>query len=216
MSLIKCPECGRENVSDTALACPQCGFNIDKHTKTQAYIKEKEEPTEMILTNTTIEEYSNNIEKEKELKEQYNSELYDPQSEITPTLLIENENNNSNSELQQIKRKIKRVVYFFTLISAICAIVSFCYFNKYKNQLKTNSTKIEETEKYIRLLKVHMSIDSISVSEYWDDLEESSEYEDKLESLESERDTLKKNKKTSTIFMVVSIISLIVFLILCF
>lgn len=28
MALIKCPECGRENVSDSALKCPGCGFNI--------------------------------------------------------------------------------------------------------------------------------------------------------------------------------------------
>lgn len=28
MGLIKCPECGRENVSDTALRCPGCGFGI--------------------------------------------------------------------------------------------------------------------------------------------------------------------------------------------
>lgn len=30
MALIKCPECGRENVSDTATSCPQCGFNVAK------------------------------------------------------------------------------------------------------------------------------------------------------------------------------------------
>lgn len=28
MALIKCPECGREDVSDSAQACPQCGRNI--------------------------------------------------------------------------------------------------------------------------------------------------------------------------------------------
>lgn len=28
MSLIKCPECGRENVSSMAVACPSCGFGI--------------------------------------------------------------------------------------------------------------------------------------------------------------------------------------------
>ena len=31
MSLIHCPECGRENVSDTAEACPSCGFGIKSH-----------------------------------------------------------------------------------------------------------------------------------------------------------------------------------------
>ncbi len=31
MALIKCPECGRENVSDSAESCPECGYNIKKH-----------------------------------------------------------------------------------------------------------------------------------------------------------------------------------------
>ena len=31
MSLIKCPECGRENVSDSAVACPNCGYGIKAH-----------------------------------------------------------------------------------------------------------------------------------------------------------------------------------------
>lgn len=28
MALVKCPECGRERVSDTAEACPDCGYNV--------------------------------------------------------------------------------------------------------------------------------------------------------------------------------------------
>ena len=31
MALINCPECGRENVSDTATACPSCGYGIKEH-----------------------------------------------------------------------------------------------------------------------------------------------------------------------------------------
>ena len=31
MALIKCPECGKENVSDTAESCPNCGFGIKKY-----------------------------------------------------------------------------------------------------------------------------------------------------------------------------------------
>lgn len=31
MALIKCPECGRENVSDSAEMCPSCGFGIKAH-----------------------------------------------------------------------------------------------------------------------------------------------------------------------------------------
>lgn len=31
MALIKCPECGRENVSDSAENCPNCGYGIKAH-----------------------------------------------------------------------------------------------------------------------------------------------------------------------------------------
>lgn len=26
MALVICPECGKSNVSDTAVSCPECGF----------------------------------------------------------------------------------------------------------------------------------------------------------------------------------------------
>ena len=31
MALIKCPECGREKVSDSAEMCPDCGYGIKAH-----------------------------------------------------------------------------------------------------------------------------------------------------------------------------------------
>lgn len=37
MALIKCPECGKENVSDSAESCPECGYNI------KAYFEKKEQ-----------------------------------------------------------------------------------------------------------------------------------------------------------------------------
>lgn len=39
MALINCPECGKENVSDTAEMCPSCGYGIKAHFEK---IKEKE------------------------------------------------------------------------------------------------------------------------------------------------------------------------------
>ena len=38
MALVKCPECGRENVSNSAQACPDCGFGIKEY-----YLKAVEE-----------------------------------------------------------------------------------------------------------------------------------------------------------------------------
>lgn len=52
MALIKCPECGKEKVSDSAESCPECGYNIKKHfddirkaeqEKKEAEKKKKEE-----------------------------------------------------------------------------------------------------------------------------------------------------------------------------
>ena len=37
MAMIKCPECGRENVSSTAKSCPECGYNI------KAYYEEEQQ-----------------------------------------------------------------------------------------------------------------------------------------------------------------------------
>ena len=31
MALVTCPECGREKVSDSATACPDCGYGIKEH-----------------------------------------------------------------------------------------------------------------------------------------------------------------------------------------
>lgn len=43
MALVKCPECGRENVSDSAESCPDCGYGIKKHYED---IKKKQEEEE--------------------------------------------------------------------------------------------------------------------------------------------------------------------------
>ena len=31
MALVRCPECGRERVSDSAEACSDCGYSIKAH-----------------------------------------------------------------------------------------------------------------------------------------------------------------------------------------
>lgn len=73
MSLIKCPECGRENVSDSAEMCPGCGFGIKKyfeeikvsHIKKQEKIKsERSNETKQQLRAKNAEE----IERKKEIK----------------------------------------------------------------------------------------------------------------------------------------------------
>lgn len=43
MALVKCPECGRENVSDSAEMCPNCGYGIKKHYEDIKKTQEEEE-----------------------------------------------------------------------------------------------------------------------------------------------------------------------------
>lgn len=46
MALIKCPECGRKKVSDTAEACPKCGFGVKAYFEAMRQVEqgEKESP----------------------------------------------------------------------------------------------------------------------------------------------------------------------------
>lgn len=42
MALIECPECGRKNVSDSAKACPECGFGIEEYFEKLKFEEEQE------------------------------------------------------------------------------------------------------------------------------------------------------------------------------
>lgn len=55
MALIKCPECGRENVSDSAKACPGCGFQISAH------FRKIENKT---YTDNSLQSLENDVQKE--------------------------------------------------------------------------------------------------------------------------------------------------------
>lgn len=53
MALIKCPECGRENVSDSAEMCPDCGYGINAHFEK---IRQKEEKKKIEIETKKSEE----------------------------------------------------------------------------------------------------------------------------------------------------------------
>lgn len=65
MALVKCPECGKENVSDTAKSCPNCGYGIKEHFDN---IREEEEER------IRIAEEEKRIEIEREQKEREEQE----------------------------------------------------------------------------------------------------------------------------------------------
>lgn len=46
MALVKCPECGRGNVSDSAEACPDCGYGLKAHFEKIRKEEERKEQEE--------------------------------------------------------------------------------------------------------------------------------------------------------------------------
>lgn len=65
MALIKCPECGRENVSNSAEACPNCGFRIREYYQK---IKDKQEKLEkQKLAEEQLQKFKNE-QKEKKIQ----------------------------------------------------------------------------------------------------------------------------------------------------
>lgn len=50
MALITCPECGKENISDSAATCPSCGYGIKEHferiEQEKAFIEQKQQSQE--------------------------------------------------------------------------------------------------------------------------------------------------------------------------
>lgn len=69
MALIKCPECGREKVSDTAEACPDCGYGIKAHFYRIKQEKEREEQRK----NEELEKQRAEVEAKKREEERIKS-----------------------------------------------------------------------------------------------------------------------------------------------
>lgn len=64
MALIICPECGKEDVSSSAVACPNCGFNIEEWLIEceEERLREEEELRLAEIRQKEAEEYENRIE----------------------------------------------------------------------------------------------------------------------------------------------------------
>ena len=70
MSLVKCPECGRDNVSDSSESCPSCGYNVKRHfdsmkenarkQKIQEELKKESDRMDELI-NMKIEDNAKNI-----------------------------------------------------------------------------------------------------------------------------------------------------------
>ena len=82
MALIKCPECGKENVSDSAEMCPECGYGIKAHfdlvkqrqlnqeirQRKLESVRMPERPKRMNFALTNFEKYQQETVREQEYK----------------------------------------------------------------------------------------------------------------------------------------------------
>ena len=75
MALVTCPECGKENVSDSAASCPNCGYNIadyfiqlDKVKRAEE--REKAEIEELINTGVLDKNTIDGIQEGRDMKEE--------------------------------------------------------------------------------------------------------------------------------------------------
>ncbi len=59
MALVKCPECGKENISDSAASCPVCGFGIAEY-----FEMEYEKADLVVRKRNALEEAQEKYEKE--------------------------------------------------------------------------------------------------------------------------------------------------------
>lgn len=68
MALVKCPECGRENVSDSAESCPGCGYGIKNHydrIKSEKIERERLEKEKEMIRKYQEDEEQREIETKK-------------------------------------------------------------------------------------------------------------------------------------------------------
>lgn len=110
MALIKCPECGRENVSDSAESCPNCGYGIKVHFDK---IKKEEE------------QKRNDEEKQKEEAERQKKAIAEKKR------LEEVHKKEEEREIRERKQRLEeqKRTKICMIILAICAmffLVHFC------------------------------------------------------------------------------------------
>lgn len=68
MALVKCPECGRERVSDSAEACPDCGYRIKAHFDKIKYEEAKREQIKRLEEKKKLAEIEAKKRQEERIK----------------------------------------------------------------------------------------------------------------------------------------------------
>lgn len=85
MALVNCPECGRENISDTAEQCPACGYSVKKHFDKEKAKKIEEQKKQREAAN--FQEQIDKLQAEREKELQKIDELPYPQQPSLSSVL---------------------------------------------------------------------------------------------------------------------------------
>ena len=131
MALVKCPECGREGVSDTATSCPGCGFNIkeyyEKNKIVEDEITEEESADE---TNTASCEGKDDVKSSNDVEGKHEKKPLDPK-----------------------KKKIIVAIILVIIIGGIGI-----YAANYKSIQYNKAQKLYENEEYGKAEKIYSKI----------------------------------------------------------
>ena len=130
MALVNCPECGRENVSDTALACPSCGYPIGEHFKKTKLEKEEHR-------NFECESVNNEDVKEVTTKEQKK----------------EGDTDNEVFQLEKGKKPKKKQILSLVIIAAVILIINVFSMNPGKKATTKNKVVVSEIDMTTSLIK---------------------------------------------------------------
>ena len=156
MALIKCPECGREKVSDSAEKCPDCGFGI------KAYIMQEQRKKESEAKRIKLEEKENKASEDlrKEMKMELSKidNLPFPKKPKYYDTLFHDEGGGSKMTYVTIFALVitlllSFVSVFFIIIFALILVLwtpfwLFLCYSEYKGALTSYENKISDWEKY--------------------------------------------------------------------
>ncbi|MCD7827029.1 MAG: zinc ribbon domain-containing protein [Clostridiales bacterium] len=142
MALVKCPECGKLNVSDTAESCPECGYGIKAHfekIKMEEIRLESEKQAEI---------QSSEFEDEQQAEIQSQKFETEQQGEFE-----ENKNNAVKSEkLHKLNKKKKILLCGISVVIVLGIILTVVI--SVKNSFSTDEKiALRVVEKYKNMLK---------------------------------------------------------------
>lgn len=158
MALVKCPECGKENVSDSAVACPACGYGIKEHyerlRKEQEKIRLQEEAKKKAEEKRLLD-----LEKEKEKKRTEKARQEETLNKLNNELKSNNKTLLITTFLTPIflillvlcwKGSLRLGSLFFfsaSLVSGFILIFSASSYDSIKNEIEAAKKDINQYEK---------------------------------------------------------------------